>query len=304
MKKYCLIESERGDEDQKLYQIKALKTFTTSNGTEVKEGDLGGFISGEHNLSHEGNCWVANSAEVWDQACVSENGYIGGYTALLHNAKVYGNARVLRGCISNNVKIYDSAVVAVKNNIWDDVEIFGNATVSGKNTCICGSVKIFENARVGGNSIGEIWISDNAQIYGNSQIEANCHIKGEVEIWGNSVIRGSRIWIKDNVKICGAEISGSNDFFGNTRIIGENIVINDGVDLGSNAFIQSQNDFIQTKMFSDFMEYLTAYKTENGFEIRYNNQAFSAEQIRNALKAFTEYETVIEVAKSRILGGF
>lgn len=62
MKKYSLIESDRSNGKQKLYQIKALKTFTTSNGTKVKEGDLGGFISGEHNLSHEGNCWVANSA--------------------------------------------------------------------------------------------------------------------------------------------------------------------------------------------------------------------------------------------------
>lgn len=304
MKKYCLIESERGDEEQKLYQIKALKTFTTSNGREVKEGDLGGFISGEHNLSHEGNCWVANSAEVWDQACVSENAYVGGISCLYDQAQLYGNARVTRGNIGDNVKIYGNAQVSVKGQISDHVEIFGNAVVCGKNTRICGSVKIFENARVGGNSMGEIWISDNAQIYGNAQIEANCHIKGEVEIWGNSVVRGSRIWIKDNVKICGAEISGRNDFFGNTRIIGENIVLNDDVDLGSNAFIQSQNDFLQTKMFSDFLEYFTAYKTENGFEIRYNNRAFSAKQIRNALQAYSEYEAAVEVARSHILGGF
>lgn len=53
MKKYCLIDSDCGNESQKLYQIQALKTFITSNGTAVKEGDLGGFVSGEHNLSHE-----------------------------------------------------------------------------------------------------------------------------------------------------------------------------------------------------------------------------------------------------------
>ncbi|QLB42459.1 MULTISPECIES: hypothetical protein [Mannheimia] len=304
MKKYCLIESDKGDDKQKLYQIQALRDFTTSDGHEVKVGDLGGFISGEHNLSQEGNCWVANSAEVWDQAYVSENAYLGGFSRLYDQAQLYGNARVTRGNIGDNVKIYGNAQVSVKGQISDHVEIFGNAAVCGKNTRICGSVKIFENARVGGNAIGKIWISDNAQIYGNAQIEANCHIKGDVEIWGNSIIQGNRIRIEDNVKICGAEISGSNDFFGNTRIIGENIVINDGVNLGSNAFIQSQNDFLQTKIFSDFLEYLTAYKTENGFEIRYNNEPFSPTQIRNALKAYSEYETAIKLAKSRILGGF
>ncbi|QLB18604.1 hypothetical protein [Mannheimia granulomatis] len=183
MKKYRLIESDKGNDEQKLYQIQALRDFTTSDGREVKVGDSGGFISGEHNLSHEGNCWVANNAEVWDQACVSENGYIGGYTVLIHNAKVYGSARVLRGCISGNVKIYDNAEVAVKGDIEDEVEIFGNAAVGGKDTCICGSVKIFGNPKIGGNYIGEIRISDNARIYGNAKIEANCHISGNVEIY-------------------------------------------------------------------------------------------------------------------------
>ncbi|WP_429945718.1 hypothetical protein V5G99_08020 [Bibersteinia trehalosi] len=182
MKKYSLIESDRSNEKQKLYQIKALKTFTTSNGTKVKEGDLGGFISGEHNLSHEGNCWVANNAEVWDQACVSENAYLGGFSSLSDQVQLYGNAQVIRGKISGNVKIYDNAKVSVKGSIEDEVEIFGNAAVGGKDTWICGSVKIFDNAQIGGNSFGCIRISDNVQIYGNAKIEATCDINGNVEI--------------------------------------------------------------------------------------------------------------------------
>lgn len=220
MKKYRLIESDRGDDNQKPYQIQALKTFTTSNDTEVKEGDLGGFIGGEHNLSHEGNCWGANNAEVWDQACVSENGYIGGFSALCDNAKLYGNARVMRGCISGNVKIYDNVEVAVKGDIDGDVEIFGNAAVSGKDTWIQGAVKIFGNAQIGRNRIGKIWIFDNARIYGNAKIDANCHIDGNAEIWGDSIIQGDRISIEDNVKICGATISDHASLTGNARLIG------------------------------------------------------------------------------------
>lgn len=304
MKKYSLIESDRSNEQQKLYQIKALKTFTTSNDTKVKEGDLGGFISGEHNLSHEGNCWVANNAEVWDQACVSENAYLGGFSSLSDQVQLYGNAKVIRGKSSGNVKIYDNAKVAVKGRIEDEVEIFGNAVVASKETEISGSVKIFGNAHIGVSPRGDIRISEQAKIYGNAQIGGTCHIKGNAEIWGDTVICGYDVRVKDNAKICGAEISGRNDFFGNTRIIGSNIIINDELDLGGNAFIQSQNDFLQTKMFSNFMEYLTAYTTENGFEIRYNRQDFSPDQVRNALKAYSEYETAIKLAKSRILGDF
>lgn len=213
MKKYELIENCRKAE---LYQIQAVRDFTTSAGNAVKKGDLGGFVSGEHNLCHEGNCWVANNAKVKDQACVYENAYI-----------------------SDNVEI-------------------------------CGDV----------------------QIYGNAKI------------WGNTLIQGGFIRIKDNVQICAKEITGINKFSRNTRIIGENIVINEHINLGSDAFIQSQDDFFQIKMFSDFMEYFTAYKTENGFKINYNEQSFSPEQIHKALKAYAEYETAIKLAKSRILGGF
>lgn len=90
---------------------------------------------------------MANSAEVWDQACVSENAYLGGFSSLS-----------------------------------DQVQLYGNAAVGGKDTWICGSVKIFDNAQIGGNSFGKIKISGNAQIYGNARIEAKCDINGNVEI--------------------------------------------------------------------------------------------------------------------------
>ena len=38
---------------RKLYRIKALKDFHN-----VKEGETGGYIESERNLSHEGDAWV------------------------------------------------------------------------------------------------------------------------------------------------------------------------------------------------------------------------------------------------------
>ena len=68
-------------------RIVALKSFG-----DVKEGDVGGFVASEANLSQEGNCWV------YDNAKVSENAVVSG------NAKVYGNARVDYEISSGEVK--------------------------------------------------------------------------------------------------------------------------------------------------------------------------------------------------------
>lgn len=303
MKKYRLIEGDKEYRGQKLYQIQALRDFTTSNNTEVKTGDLGGFVSGEHNLSHEGNCWVANSAEVRDKSCVSENGYVGGFSYLNGAVQVFGNARITRGDFYGEVKIYDNAKVSVKGTVCDEVEIFGNAEVGGKNTNIFDAVKIFENAVIGGSLICDIKIGDNVQIYGNAQIGTQCCLAGNAEITG-----GNRF--KNNVQIIGQNIiiSGSVSFSENAKIINtdetQSIEIGGDGTIAGNAFIRSQNDFVQSKIFSDFLEYFTAYKTENGIEIRYNDQSFSPEQVRKALSAYTEYETAIQIAKSRILGDF
>lgn len=190
MKKYRLIESDRMHNVQKLYRIQALRDFTTVNDTEVKAGDLGGFVSGEHNLSHEGNCWVANSAEIRDNAFVSENAYVGGVSFLNNSVKVFGNALIIRGHFYNNVKIYDNAFVGIKGWIADDVEVFGNAAITGKDTTISGKVKIFDNAKIGGNCLGTINISDSVQIYGKSQISPNCDLGGNIHISGDAVIHG------------------------------------------------------------------------------------------------------------------
>lgn len=61
----------------KLFQIKCTKAFKNAN-----EGDLGGYVEKEENLSQSGDAWVSGNAQVSGDACVY------GY------AQVYGNARV------------------------------------------------------------------------------------------------------------------------------------------------------------------------------------------------------------------
>ena len=66
---------------RRLFQIKALISFG-----DVKEGDLGGYIEKEENLSHDGNAWIYGNAEVYGDAKVYGNAEVYG------NAKVYGDA--------------------------------------------------------------------------------------------------------------------------------------------------------------------------------------------------------------------
>lgn len=73
MKKYELTTTMIMHRGKKLFQIKALISFGS-----VKEGDLGGFIEKEDNLSQSGNAWVFGNAWVY------------GYAEVHGDAEVYG----------------------------------------------------------------------------------------------------------------------------------------------------------------------------------------------------------------------
>lgn len=64
MKKYEMLEREVNG----LCRIKALRDFGN-----VKKGDIGGYIEKEANLSHDGDCWVYDNAQVCGDALVYGN---------------------------------------------------------------------------------------------------------------------------------------------------------------------------------------------------------------------------------------
>ena len=91
----------------KLYQIKCIKTFKYA-----KEGELGGFIEKEENLSQKGNAWVYGNAQVYGNVWVYDN------------AKVYGNAQVY-----GNARVYDNAQVYGNAKVYDDALVYGDTKV-------------------------------------------------------------------------------------------------------------------------------------------------------------------------------
>lgn len=81
-KKFELTENYVVNESEtKLYQIKCTKTFKYA-----KEGELGGYIEKEENLSQEGDAWVFGNAQVFGNARVLGNAQVSGDACLKSDA--------------------------------------------------------------------------------------------------------------------------------------------------------------------------------------------------------------------------
>ncbi len=127
MKYELTLESKMVD-NITLHRIRALKDFSN-----IKKGDLGGWIEKEGNLSQEGDCWIFENAEVCGNAAmVFENAQVRGYARVYDNAivggsaHVFGNARVYDyACVYGNAMVYGNA------RIYGNVEVRGNAVVRG-----------------------------------------------------------------------------------------------------------------------------------------------------------------------------
>jgi carbonic anhydrase/acetyltransferase-like protein (isoleucine patch superfamily) len=142
-KKYELIASDVDG----LYRVKALTDFGN-----VKAGDVGGYVAGEHNLSHDGNCWVYGDARVYGNARVYGDAWVYG------NARVYDNARIYGG------------------NCW----VYGDARVYG-NACVSGYARVR----------GDAWVYGDARVYGDACVSGYARVRGDACVSGYATISNS-----------------------------------------------------------------------------------------------------------------
>lgn len=121
--------------DKKLYQIRALKDFTVlEDGTEIHAGDLGGFISGEWNLSQSGTCWISENSRVINSAKVTENAQIRGNAIILENAKILGNSIIYGATVCGRSYIAGddmSVISGINIKITGDTRIRGPFVIRG-----------------------------------------------------------------------------------------------------------------------------------------------------------------------------
>jgi hypothetical protein len=112
-----------------LKRIRLIKHIST-----FKAGALGGFIEKESNLSHEGNCWVFQNAQVSGNAVVSENALVYGDVCVSGNAKIFGDAFVTGSAVlTGNAEVFGDA------RIWGDTWSSSPICIKGSRDFICSS---------------------------------------------------------------------------------------------------------------------------------------------------------------------
>ena len=201
-----------------LYRIKALKDFGN-----VKNGEIGGFVESENNLSQEGNCWIHDEAKVLD------------------NAMVLGNAQVLdHAIIKDYATVSDSAcikgsnvLISGKSHIYDAV-IIDNSKITGECN-IGGNVKIDNSLIFNSLITGHGYISISTII--NSIIEDFAKIE-QSKLNYSSVINGSSV---DSARIENVTMLDG--------AVVKNVSIKNAV-LGNKANISSVSDLITINQIS------------------------------------------------------
>jgi carbonic anhydrase/acetyltransferase-like protein (isoleucine patch superfamily) len=204
-KKYAFTgKSTRAYPDVKLFRIVALRSFG-----DVNAGDLGGYIEGEPNLSHEGDAWVYGEARVWNDARVCDNARVVGDACVKEGAHILNNAIVMGDAhIGGCARVRDDAVVG------DSAVVIGRGCVEG-NARVEGDAFICNDASVGGNATvrGRTRLENHAHILGDAVISENndLMVVSPRGLWNQhvSIFRDKNIGVR---VVCG-EYSGSlNEF--------------------------------------------------------------------------------------------
>lgn len=109
MKKYELLDTDIELYGKPVFRIKALRTFKTAldvektSFLEVQEGDLGGYIQSEDNLSQTDSSWINKNSHVIGNSQVLNNSYVS-------DSKISGNAIIDSSVIQDSI-ISEDAVI-------------------------------------------------------------------------------------------------------------------------------------------------------------------------------------------------
>lgn len=161
-----VVETCNGDEviSHTLHRIIAIRNFG-----EISKGTVGGYVESEENLSHDGDCWIYDSAMVLEKGKVVENAKV------RDNSVVYGNA-IIRG--------------SSKLSYW--ARVFGNAIISDESVVMINGI-VCDTSIIEGNTI----ITDDATVLGVSKVKG-CTVEGAALIKDSCIFD---VIVSNNAKI-------------------------------------------------------------------------------------------------------
>ena len=170
-RKYEITNITMEFEERTLYRIRALKNFRN-----VKAGDLGGWVSGKHNLSQEGDCWIYDEAKCMDNA------------RMYHNSAMYNNAVMcdfseMHGCsemhnysaMLDNSRMYNCSAMYDNSRMYNDSKMYNNS-------------RMFDNSAMYNNAV----MLDNSKMFENSRMYRDSRLKNKENLYGKLVTKVDR----------------------------------------------------------------------------------------------------------------
>ena len=252
-KKYELTNEKIEYERKTLYRIRALRDFS-----DVKAGDLGGFVESEKNLSHEGDCWI------YDDSKVIGRSKIVGYSKVMRKS-IVNNSKVIRISIVENSTVKSGSIV--KSSIVDSSTIAAGSIVDNSSV----ESSIVENSKVENSIVDYSTVESQSIVMLHSKVKNSTVMrKSKVDystiedstVIDGSIVKGSAIEhsiIEDSTVMCSTVTRAS--------IVGNSII--EGLRAGANkcrfynAKIESDADYIAIANIGSRNDTLTAYRCAN-----------------------------------------
>lgn len=153
--------------ERKMYRIRALRAIPEND---VFEGEIGGWVEHESNLSKHQGSWIRGEAKVCGNSMVRDDAIV------MDNAQVFGNSYILGNCrVSGNAEVIDSTIGGTsslfENTSLEESELSGNILMYGESTVtrsrIDGkNISIKERASIEGSQlfVEDFIVSDYATI--------------------------------------------------------------------------------------------------------------------------------------------
>jgi hypothetical protein len=123
--KYILTNETFTSLGHTLHRIQAVRDFS-----DVKAGDLGGFVESTSNLSQSGNCWIYDNACVFGNASVSIDAKVKDHAVVYNTYKnIPGDSRLHRTSVSDSAVVENRAIVRNRAMIKNFAVVSGNAII-------------------------------------------------------------------------------------------------------------------------------------------------------------------------------
>lgn len=187
-KHFELTEETRNVEGRIVYRVRALVDLPHHN---VKAGDLGGFVEGEHNLRDE--AWVADNATVCDNAALHRRSRAENHALVMGDASAWGSALIKDhaavcdfALVNRDATVSDHARVSEFARVLWEAKVEGHAALKGYATAT-EFARVSGWAKMGGFSKAR----DRAKISGFAEMDDHAQARGDAVATGLSYLSGS-----------------------------------------------------------------------------------------------------------------